>query len=364
MRVGRKASAAPAPSSLIIGYPGTVAARVARRLSESAGDVVVLARQGEEPPEDGHRALLDAGVTVRVGQPEAIDLGLPGPAATSILERLGTVYVLTEPTGADWRPPGIDAAREIVAFAGSAGTPAAVVALFPHVPRAVERAGFGIPQQAILRDPARGQGWPLDRVLCGRGASLHPVRLRCGIPVDPEGEQRSPGPVDVLKLIVLLTCCVDLRRMGSVAGRRLELTHAALAADAVIRAGTPDGRLLPATDLRDPASPSVARLNTMLGTLLDSVPGSGPEFRGNCRRHRNRLVRRWFGGLDPGEILVRWTSDESTAGGEGPGVARFLGSDWRSAEEVFAACLAPVVRAMRADIAREADAEDRDALLG
>lgn len=285
---------------------------------------------------------LDHAVSVLEGNPASVDLGLAGAEAARLQGRMGVLYHLDGPSGQ--RRHGLRTAREVVEFASGADG-AAVVVLCPSGGRSRSRSG------------------PLERVLAGRGASLGAALLRTGVCTGREGPWPAAGHGKLLHLVVLLHLSVDIRRLRSVASRRLVLTSAPFAARVAIRAAT--GPLTGSghreTDIRDPRPPKLAEVDRALSGMLEEVQDVDGEFLSTCRRHRDAVIGRWIGGRDPVDVLSSWTVAESLGGG-GERVARDLGLDWHPTMEVLRGCLASVVRDMRVDLLDET--EERDALLG
>jgi hypothetical protein len=280
---------------------------------------------------------------VLAGDVAAVDLGLSGREAADLQERMSVLYHLEEPSDRGSR--ALRAAREVAEFASGADCPSVVV----------------------IAPPGRGRrtpvSEPLRRVLSGRGSDLRAVVLATGVCTGSEGPWPSAGRGRLLHLIVLLHLSVDIRRLRSVAARRLVLTWAPFAAEAALRAarGARERVRHRELDLRDPRPPTLAEVDRSLSGMLEGVGDVDGEFLSTCRRHRDSVIERWIGGEDPVELLAAWTLPESLGGG-GERTARDLGLEWHPTGEVLRAGLGAVVRDMRADLLDEAG--ERDALLG
>ncbi|MBW2260410.1 MAG: hypothetical protein JRG91_00435 [Deltaproteobacteria bacterium] len=326
-------------AALVTGFPGPVARSVISGLAVDGGDVVVLARERDSRAAEAFCAALGPSVSVMRGDPGRVDLGLGGPEAAGVQDRLTTLFHLEETDPGALDRAGLRAAREIAAFA-ACGRSVRLVALAP----------FGVSDD--------GPG-VLERVLGGRGADLGASFLRAGVGCGPEGPWPVAGRGRLLHLIVLLHLSVDIRRLRSVASRRLVLTWAPLIAEAALGAcaGSHSGEL----DLTDPRPPSLSQVDRALSGMLDGTDGMDAEFLTACRRHRDGVIGRWIGRKDPVDVLASWTVAGSLGGG-GERAARDLGLEWLPTLDVLGACLEAVVRDVKADLGEEA--EVRDALLG
>jgi hypothetical protein len=187
-------------------------------------------------------------------------------------------------------------------------------------------------------------------VLRGRGARLDAAVLLTGV---------TAGHPGLLHLVVLLNLGMDIRRLRSVASRRLVVTSDRLVSEAAVAAGS--GRLGGLVDLRDPRPPSLSEVDRALGPMIRGIDGVDPEFLSSVRRHRDRLIGRWISGSDPVDVLSSTTLAESPGGG-GERVARDLGLGWSSTLDVIAGELDRIVADLRAALQEAAD--ERDALLG
>ncbi len=326
-------------SALVTGFAGPVARSVISGLAAGGGEVVVLARERDARAAEAFCAALGPSVSVLRGDPACVDLGLAGSEAAGLQGRLTSLFHLEETDPGAGDREGLRAAREVAAFA-SGGRSVRLVALSP----------FG----------HRGRGHDvLERVLGGRGSGLGATLVRAGVGCGPVGPWPVAGRGRLLHLVVLLHLSVDIRRLRSVASRKLVLTWAPLVAEAVL--GTEGAVRAGELDLTDPAPPSLAQVDGALSGMLDGTGEMDAEFLTACRRHRDGVIGRWIGQQDPVDVLASWTVAESLGGG-GERTARNLGLEWMATLDVLGACLDAVVRDMKADVGEEA--EVRDALLG
>jgi hypothetical protein len=289
-----------------------------------------------------------------------VDLGLDGETATRLLGRTSVIHHLEPPPLSERSHRPLHAAREVAWFAAGCTPPARVVALSrirtggDHA----YRPGSAVAALLGRGSPSRG---PIARVLEGRGEPLEPVILRTGVEVDPEGSWTPTPEGKLLHLLVLMHLSVDLRRLRSVASRRLALTSAPLAARAAVSlgSGAPPGPRV--ADLSDPRPPTLAEVDRALTQMLDGVPEVDGELLSTCRRHADEIAARWTDGEDPVDVLASFTVTEARGGGER--LAHDLALAWLPTLVVLESCLGSVVRDMRADIRPELEAETRDALL-
>jgi hypothetical protein len=316
---------------LVTGFPGPVASHVAL-LEADRGEVALLVRPGLRKAGEAFAASCGPRLTMLEGDPARVDMGLSGEEALAVRSSLRVIYHLEELGPEVEDRHALRAAREVVELASDARP--RVVALSPLVPT---RRGPG-------RSPT------MDRVLRGRGSRLDPVIVEVGV---------TPGHGSLVHLVVLLHLGMDIRRLRSVASRRLVLTSPPLAARVAVHAGA--GDVDGVVDLRDPRPPRLAQVDRALGGLLEGMQDVDAEFLSSCRRHRDRLIRRWIGGRDPVEELASWTVTEPR-GGSGERVARDLGLAWASTLDVLESGLADVVADTRTALSEVA--EERDALLG
>jgi hypothetical protein len=326
-------------TSLVTGFPGPVARGVISALSRDGAQVVVLAREGDGRAAGSFCSGLGPSVTVTRGDPGRVDLGLAGSEAAGLQDGLEALLHLEEVDPDVRHRERLRVAREITAFAAG-GSDVRLVALAPFGPRG--------------RSPG-----VLERVLGGRGAALGATMIRAGVGCGLEGPWPVAGRGRLLHLIVLLHLSVDIRRLRSVASRRLVLTSAPFMARAALAAAA-DG-VSGELDLTDPVPPSLSAVDGALSGMLEGSGAVDGEFLTACRRHRDAVIVRWIGQRDPVDVLASWTVAESMGGG-GERTARELGLEWQPTLDVLGGCLEAVVRDMKADLAEEA--EVRDALLG
>ena len=324
---------------LVTGFPGPVARSVISGLAADGEEVVVLVRERDARAAELLRGALGPSVSVMSGDSACVDLGLAGSEAEAMQGRMASLLHLEETDPGTRDREGLRAAREIAAFAAG-GRSIRLVALAPFGPR------------------GRAPG-VLERVLGGRGAALGATLLRAGVGCGTEGPWPVAGSGRLLHLIVLLHLSVDIRRLRSVASRRLVLTPARLIAGAAL--GAAAGDLAGELDLTDPMPPSLAAVDGALSGMLEGSGGMDSEFLTACRRHRDSVIGRWIGQRDPVDVLASWTVAE-TLGGGGERTARDLGIEWQPTLDVLGSCLDAVVRDMKADLGEVA--EVRDALLG
>jgi hypothetical protein len=325
-----------AQTALVTGFPGPAARSVIAELAAGGGHVVLLARERHVRAAEAFCAALGARTSVALGDPARVDLGLAGADAERLQATTTWLYHLEEagPDGRDRQD--LRASREIAAFAAAS----------PSI-RLVALAPFG----------ARGRApGVLERVLGGRGEALGATLLRPGVVCAAEGPWPVAGRGRLLHLIVLLHLSVDIRRLRSVASRRLVLTSASFVAAAARKASRGGD-----VDLTDPVPPSLSAVDGALSGMLEGCGAMDAEFLTACRRHRDRVIVRWIGQRDPVDVLATWTVAESLGGG-GERTARELDVEWQPTLDVLGSCLDAVVRDMKADLGEES--EVRDALLG
>jgi hypothetical protein len=205
-------------------------------MAGDGGGVVVLARDGDARAAEAFCSSLGPSVSVVRGDPACVDLGLGGSDAAAMQDGLASFLHLEETDPGARDRGALRAAREIAAFAAG-GRCVRLVALAPFGPR------------------SRTSG-VLERVLGGRGAALGATLIRAGVGCGPEGPWPVAGRGRLLHLIVLLHLSVDIRRLRSVASRRLVLTPASLVAGAAL--GAVAGDLGAELDLTDPMPPSLS----------------------------------------------------------------------------------------------------------
>lgn len=327
---------------LVTGFPGPVARHVITERAGAGGQVVVIASGAGLDAAQAFCGALPGKARVVAGVSTSVDLGLQGSEAAGLQGRLGTLFHLEDGPGDQPHRHSLRAAREVVEFASS-GSDVRVVALAPAGPGG--------------RDPRRPG--VLARVMRGRGHALGATLLFTGVPVAAQGPWPAAGAGRLLHLIVLLHLSVDIRRLRSVASRRLALTWAPFAARIATRAAV--GDLAGDVDLVDPRPPSLSDVDRALAGMLEGAEGVDAEFLSACRRHRDRVIGRWIGHADPVDVLEGCTTQE-TLGGGGERVARDQGLEWVDTLGVLDRSLASVVADVKADLGEEADV--RDALLG
>ena len=193
-------------TTLVTGFPGPAARGVVADLASGGERVVLLARERHARAAEAFCAALGGRTSVAIGDASRVDLGLAGSEAARLQSALTSLYHLEESEPDDRRRQELRAAREVAAFAAG-GSSVRLVVLAPFGRR------------------GRGPG-VLERVLDGRGASLGATLIRPGVVCAPEGPWPAAGRGRLLHLIVLLHLSVDIRRLRSVASRRLVLTSA------------------------------------------------------------------------------------------------------------------------------------------
>ncbi len=349
-----------ARASLVTGYPSPVARHLAGLIVGRGGRVALIVRARDLRVAERWAQTLGNASRVHQGDPGAVDLGLAGPLAAALQRDLDAFYHLEPPPlfGRSSRP--LRAAREVVAFAAGTTPPARVVAL-SRIPMGEGHAYRPGSPAGVLRTRAVTERSGLERVLSGRGASLGASVLSTGVPVDPEGPWSGSPEGKLLHVLVLMHLSVDIRRLRSVASRRLVLTSASMTARVALAVGSGDMPGVVHLDLGDVRAPTLAAIDRSLPDLLGTIPEVDAEFLSTCRRNAEAIAGRWTGGEDPVDVLASFTVNEPR--GDGERVARDLDLEFLPTMDVLAACLRSVVQDMRADIRTELEAETRDALL-
>jgi len=313
---------------LVTGFPAAVARHAAGLLASEGTDVILLVERARREEAEAFAAGLGGSVRPLEGEASSVDLGLGGAEAAAIQQSLSALYHLAREPGDD--RAALRGAREICEFAAG-----------------------GRSTRLVVLDPAIGgrrgaRRSAMSAVLGERGAGLGASILRTG--VCTAADEAST----FIRLVVLLHLCLDIRRLRSVAGRRVVLTDAGLAARVALR--SPAG----VVDLRDPRPPTLAGVDRALTGMIEARRGVDPDQLSSLRRHRDRLIVSWIGNDDPVNFLASWTVDE--AGGSGEGIAREMGLEWMPVLGVLEACIDHVLECIEADAADLG--EDRDALLG
>jgi len=289
-----------APESMVIGFPGVVARRVAARLSGRGRAVRLLAPPGLEAEASAFAAALPGEALAVFGDLAHIDLGLPGPAYLELAAGLESIVLAATPG-----PPrpdeaaasGAEEIREVLELALSAPGLAHVVVL-SHVDVAGDFDGSFAENDLDLGQrfpgPAGGERLVVERI-CRRFWPRIPLTvIRGGWAVGPDPDL---APV----VAMLLAAGEEIERH---AGCRLALSGvdglSALLGDVVDHPPAAGGRVLHAVDPAFPAVEDLLRRTT--AGIRDLAPGSFDLAAG-----AGRMLRRAADGVrwHPREFLQR-----------------------------------------------------------